>query len=119
MTDRYAVHGAQGEFQPGSNDLVLANKLGIQSPEDMDELELELLQPLNGESGRQLDVCKPVLAAVFQLLFQLLHALPRFQRGGTCHSPAHGLQAGLGRLWGGGDIFEHGHIGWLWVHSTG
>ena len=46
MTDRYAVHGAQGEFQPGSNDLVLANKLGIQSVEDMDELELELLQRL-------------------------------------------------------------------------
>lgn len=49
MTDRYAVHGAQGEFQPGSNDLVLANKLGIQSPEDMDELELELLQRLYEE----------------------------------------------------------------------
>ena len=46
MTDRYAVHGAQGEYQPGSNDLVLANKLGIQSTEDMDELELELLQRL-------------------------------------------------------------------------
>ena len=46
MTDRYAVHGTQGEFQPGSNDLVLANKLGIQSVEDMDELELELLQRL-------------------------------------------------------------------------
>ena len=46
MTDRYAVQGAQGEFQPGSNDRVLANKLGIQSVEDMDELELELLQRL-------------------------------------------------------------------------
>lgn len=46
MTDRYAVHGAQGEYQPGSNDLVLVNKLGIQSVEDMDELELELLQRL-------------------------------------------------------------------------
>ena len=49
MTDRYAVHGAQGEYQPGSNDLVLANKLGIQSVEDMDELELELLQRLYEE----------------------------------------------------------------------
>lgn len=46
MTDRYAVHGAQGEYQPGSNDLVLAIKLGIQSVEDRDELELELLQRL-------------------------------------------------------------------------
>ena len=49
MTDRYAVQGAQGEFQPGSNDRVLANKLGIQSVEDMDELELELLQRLYEE----------------------------------------------------------------------
>lgn len=49
MTDRYAVQGAQGEFQPGSNDRVLVNKLGIQSVEDMDELELELLQRLYEE----------------------------------------------------------------------
>lgn len=49
MTDRYAVQGPQGEFQPGSNDLVLANKLGIQSVEDMNELELELLQRLYEE----------------------------------------------------------------------
>ena len=46
MTDRYAVQGTQGEYQPGSADRVLANKLGLQSPEDMDELELELLQRL-------------------------------------------------------------------------
>ena len=46
MTDRYAVHGAQGDYQPDSNNLVLVNKLGIQSVEDMDELELELLQRL-------------------------------------------------------------------------
>lgn len=44
MTDRYTVPGTEGEFQPGSNGLVLANKLGIQSAEDMVELELELLQ---------------------------------------------------------------------------
>ena len=49
MTDRYAVHGTQGEFQPGSNDLVLTNKLDIQSVEDMDDLELELLQRLYEE----------------------------------------------------------------------
>ncbi|MDH1676000.1 Fic/DOC family protein [Comamonas aquatica] len=49
MTDRYAVHGTQGEFQPGSNDLVLANKLGIQYVEDMNDLELELLQRLYEE----------------------------------------------------------------------
>jgi len=49
MTDRYAVQGAQGEFEPGSDERVLLNKLGIQSVEDMDELELELLQRLYEE----------------------------------------------------------------------
>lgn len=38
-----------GGYQPGSHDLVLVNKLGIQSVEDMDELELELLQRLYEE----------------------------------------------------------------------
>ena len=46
MSDRYAVPGAQGEFQPGSDDRVLVNALGITSPDDMDELELALLQQL-------------------------------------------------------------------------
>ena len=46
MSDRYAVPGAQGEFQPGSDDRVLLNALGITSPDDMDELELALLQQL-------------------------------------------------------------------------
>lgn len=46
MTDRYHVPGTQGAFQPGSDERVLANKLGITQPEDMDELELELLNQL-------------------------------------------------------------------------
>lgn len=46
MTDRYHVPGTQGAFQPGSGERVLANKLGITEPEDMDELELELLTQL-------------------------------------------------------------------------
>lgn len=50
MTNRYTVQGAQGEFQPlGSNDLVLANQLGITSVEEMNELELYLLQQLYEE----------------------------------------------------------------------
>lgn len=49
MTNRYTVQGAQGEFQPGSNDLVLANQLGIHSVEEMNELELYLLQQLYEE----------------------------------------------------------------------
>lgn len=46
MTDRYQVSGSQGEFQSGSDGQVLANKVGIASPEDMDELELSLLANL-------------------------------------------------------------------------
>lgn len=46
MKDRYAIDGAEGEFQPGSHHQVLLNLVGIQVPEDMDELELELLDQL-------------------------------------------------------------------------
>ncbi|AZN36741.1 Fic/DOC family protein [Iodobacter ciconiae] len=46
MNNRYAVGGAQGAFEPNSNELVLANKLGIASPDDMNEAELVLLQQL-------------------------------------------------------------------------
>ncbi len=46
MTDRYHVPGTQGAFQPGSDGKVLANKVGITKPEDMDELELGLLNQL-------------------------------------------------------------------------
>ncbi len=46
MITRYDVAGAQGLFEPGSGDQVLANRLGITSPADMDEAELVLLQKL-------------------------------------------------------------------------
>ena len=46
MTTRYDVAGVQGMFEPGSDELVLANKLGIVQPSDMDEAELVLLQKL-------------------------------------------------------------------------
>src|SRR5690606_31560083 len=46
MTTRYDVSGVQALFEPGSNNLVLANKLGIRHPTDMDEAELVLLQKL-------------------------------------------------------------------------
>lgn len=46
MTTRYDVTGAQGTFEPGSNEQVLANKLGIQNQADIDEAELVLLQKL-------------------------------------------------------------------------
>lgn len=46
MSDKYAVPGEQGVFQPGSEGQVLLNALGITSSDDMDELELTLLQQL-------------------------------------------------------------------------
>lgn len=45
MSDRYDA-GEEGEFQPGSNGLVLRNKLGITDPAEMDEAELVLLEKL-------------------------------------------------------------------------
>ena len=49
MTQRYQTSGAEGEFEPGSNGLVLRNLAGITSPDDMDALELELLGALYEE----------------------------------------------------------------------
>ena len=46
MTDRYTASGPEAEYEPGSNGLVLRNKLGITDPEEMDELELILLEKL-------------------------------------------------------------------------
>lgn len=45
MNNRYAT-GAEGEFQPGSNDQVLRNLLGITDLQDMDEAETTLLLQL-------------------------------------------------------------------------
>lgn len=43
---RYDVSGPQAQVQPGSEQGVLANKLGITRPSDMHEAELVLLQKL-------------------------------------------------------------------------
>lgn len=40
------IDSSQSMFQPGSNNRVLANKLGITDPADMDEVELVLLEKL-------------------------------------------------------------------------
>jgi cell filamentation protein len=45
MSDRYEA-GMQGEFESGSEDRVLRNKLGLTDPEEMDEVELRLLEQL-------------------------------------------------------------------------
>lgn len=44
--NRYTVSTVEGEHQPGSNEQVLKNLLGITSPEEMDEVELGLLAQL-------------------------------------------------------------------------
>ncbi|MDK1023399.1 MAG: Fic family protein [Gammaproteobacteria bacterium] len=47
MADRYDVaNSSEGRYQPGSDNRVLANKLGITDPSDMDDVELELLDQL-------------------------------------------------------------------------
>lgn len=43
---RYELSSSQTAYQPGSNDQVLANKLGIIDPAEMDEAELVLLEKL-------------------------------------------------------------------------
>ena len=46
LISRYEVTGSEGEYQPGSNDTVLANKVGITDPNDMNIAETELLEDL-------------------------------------------------------------------------
>jgi cell filamentation protein len=46
MSSRYAVEGAQGATEPGSDGAVLANKLHITNPTEMEEVELVLLEKL-------------------------------------------------------------------------
>ncbi len=48
MTDRYdTTNSPEGQFQPGSQGLVLLNKLGIIESTVMDDVELSLFQQLN------------------------------------------------------------------------
>jgi len=47
VNDRYHTTGnVEAQFEPGSCDRVLANKLGISDPEEMDDVELDLLKNL-------------------------------------------------------------------------
>lgn len=43
MSNRYEAGEAQGSHEPGSDDRVLRNKLGVTDPDEMDEVELQLL----------------------------------------------------------------------------
>lgn len=46
MNTRYDTSGSQSELQPGSDGEVLRNLLDITSPDEMDEVELDLLDQL-------------------------------------------------------------------------
>lgn len=47
MTNRYDTTGnPEGQYQPGSNDTVLVNKLSITDSQEMDDIELDLLDQL-------------------------------------------------------------------------
>ena len=47
VPDRYDTSDlTEGQFEPGSDDQVLRNKLGILDPEEMDDIELDLLRQL-------------------------------------------------------------------------
>jgi cell filamentation protein len=46
---KYSVQGTEGSYQAGSNGLVLANKLAITLPEEMNEAETHLLSLLYSE----------------------------------------------------------------------
>lgn len=44
--NKYWVGGEQTEYQPGSNELVLANLLDIVDPDEINDVELLLLSKL-------------------------------------------------------------------------
>ena len=47
MTNRYdTTANTEGQFQPGSNDLVLLNKLSVADSTEMNDIELDLLTQL-------------------------------------------------------------------------
>jgi cell filamentation protein len=63
--DRYDTTGnPEAEFEPCSNELVLKNKLGIRDPDEMDEMELDLLIQLYDVIPEVIDVDQRLTAAV-------------------------------------------------------
>lgn len=55
MTDRYTAEGPEAEFEPGSNEQVLKNRLGIKSRKEMDKVEAEALETTVDELVRKFD----------------------------------------------------------------
>ena len=50
MSDRYnATLNSEGQYQPGSNERVLLNKLDVTDPDEMDNVEFDLLADLENQ----------------------------------------------------------------------
>ena len=50
MNDKYDTTGnVEARFEPGSDDLMLANKPGVSNTEEMDDIELDLLDRLHDD----------------------------------------------------------------------
>ncbi len=61
MTDRYNVsHRVEGQYQPGSDDKVLLNRLGITDTKRMEELEFDLLAKMQGQLLDEIEVDQPI-----------------------------------------------------------
>ena len=64
MTGRYDTTGnVEAQFEPDSNDRVLANKLGISDPEEMDDIELGLLNTLHEDVIGSVEAEQPIMVA--------------------------------------------------------
>jgi len=64
MNDKYDTsQHSEGQFQPGSNDEVLLNKLGITDSEEMNEIELALLDDLTRILLDEIEVDQCISAA--------------------------------------------------------
>ena len=64
MPDRYDTSSSpEGQFQPGSDDKVLLNKIGITDPAEMDEIELDLLEQLSDAVLDEVEVDRTINAS--------------------------------------------------------
>ncbi len=64
MTGRYDTPGnVEAQFEPGSGGYVLANKLGIADPKEMDDIELDLLVRLQKDVTSSVKADQPITVA--------------------------------------------------------
>jgi len=61
VADRYDTSGnPEGRYQPGSDNQVLSNKLGITDPSEMDDVELDLLEQLSETTLDEISEDQPI-----------------------------------------------------------